>query len=150
MTTTLIKGRIGRVSWGLEWKLQDLWIGVFWRRGAWSQGTNWDVWICLLPCLPLHLFWDTPRGGIDQPACPRFPVVVYGWRTPGKQAPLFAAQRVPGLWWWQVCGWGLHYINYGVFPRRLWTAQEQARNLTGRRLRLQRPLCDPRFEKEQR
>jgi len=43
----------------LEWKPQDLWIGVFWKR---SQGEDacqyrmdsFDLWICLLPCVQLH------------------------------------------------------------------------------------------------
>jgi len=35
----------------VEWKLQDLWVGVFWKR----VGNSWDVWVCLLPCLPIHL-----------------------------------------------------------------------------------------------
>lgn len=43
----------------LEWKLEDLWVGVFWRK----VGVTTDVWICLLPCIPLHLtFWrEGPR-----------------------------------------------------------------------------------------
>lgn len=30
----------------LEFKLQDLWVGAYWRPG--------HLWVCLLPCLPLH------------------------------------------------------------------------------------------------
>jgi hypothetical protein len=37
--------------WQLEFKLQDMWIGMFWRRG----GSTFDLWICLLPCFPIHL-----------------------------------------------------------------------------------------------
>lgn len=36
-----------------EWKPQDLWIGAFWKR----IGNCVDVWICLLPCVPLHVCW---------------------------------------------------------------------------------------------
>lgn len=36
-----------------EWKLADLWIGAFWKR----TGSCIDLWICLLPCLPLHVSW---------------------------------------------------------------------------------------------
>jgi len=36
-----------------EWTLADLWVGVFWRRERYSL----DVWVCLLPCIPLHLQW---------------------------------------------------------------------------------------------
>lgn len=36
---------------GFEWKREDLWVGAYWRwRGDWL-----DVWICLLPCVPLHV-----------------------------------------------------------------------------------------------
>ena len=53
----------------LEFKLEDCWVGLFWkrtralRRGvASSQGCvgyvgRVDVWICLLPCLPVHAWW---------------------------------------------------------------------------------------------
>ncbi len=34
----------------LEWKPQDLWIGVFWINNKFRV----DIWVCLLPCLPLH------------------------------------------------------------------------------------------------
>jgi hypothetical protein len=38
---------------GFEFKLQDLWIGAFWKR----IGNCVDLWICFLPCLPLHISW---------------------------------------------------------------------------------------------
>jgi hypothetical protein len=40
-----------KLSVRLEFKLEDFWIGVFWKR---SQVAT-HVWICLLPCLPIHL-----------------------------------------------------------------------------------------------
>lgn len=42
------------ITWHLrlEWKLADFWIGCFWK----SEDGHFDLWICLLPCLPLHLF----------------------------------------------------------------------------------------------
>ncbi len=44
-----------RVGWHvcLEFKIQDLWVGVFWRR----DGCCVDVWICVLPTLPIHISW---------------------------------------------------------------------------------------------
>lgn len=57
--------KITRVA--IEWKLQDLWVGVFWRHGyaAFDDGAKrmfTDVWICVLPCIPLHitLIYSTP------------------------------------------------------------------------------------------
>jgi hypothetical protein len=40
-----------RVS--LEWKPQDIWVGTFWRNGP----DRLDVWVCLIPCVPLHVWW---------------------------------------------------------------------------------------------
>lgn len=34
-----------------EFKKQDLWIGAFWK----TDRNGWNIWICLLPCLPLHI-----------------------------------------------------------------------------------------------
>lgn len=46
----------------LEWKVQDCWIGVFWTSttGPDSRWAVLDVWVCLLPCLPVHLFFNRP------------------------------------------------------------------------------------------
>ncbi len=43
-----------------EFKIQDLWIGVFWKTTPiiLDNGPKTafiDVWICPLPCFPLHL-----------------------------------------------------------------------------------------------
>lgn len=40
-------------NWQFEWKLQDFWIGAFWKR----TGNTVDLWICLIPCVPLHVSW---------------------------------------------------------------------------------------------
>lgn len=34
-----------------EWKLADMWIGVYWRRERYTL----HIWICFLPCIPLHV-----------------------------------------------------------------------------------------------
>jgi hypothetical protein len=40
----------------LEFKLEDCWVGVFWRTTeAHDNAKRVDVWVCLLPMLPLHL-----------------------------------------------------------------------------------------------
>jgi hypothetical protein len=43
----------------VEFKPQDLWVGAYWKR----VGHVLDVWLCLLPCLPLHfcLVWRDPE-----------------------------------------------------------------------------------------
>jgi hypothetical protein len=45
----------------IEFKLEDMWVGVFWRRHEFMPAypqhheIQYDVWICLLPCLPIHI-----------------------------------------------------------------------------------------------
>lgn len=42
----------------LEFKLADLWVGVFWkwREPTWKEDAL-DVWLCLVPCVPIHLIF---------------------------------------------------------------------------------------------
>lgn len=49
----------------LEFKLQDLWLGAFWKRERRTGARQFDVWICLLPCLPLH--FKSTTGNSFQP-----------------------------------------------------------------------------------
>jgi hypothetical protein len=45
----------------LEFVPQDLWVGAYWRISDPDLGharrRRVDVWLCLLPCLPLRLTW---------------------------------------------------------------------------------------------
>lgn len=50
--------KLTRCRFELKW--QDLWIGVFWKTTYACTDSGkvpfaTDVWICLLPCVPLHL-----------------------------------------------------------------------------------------------
>lgn len=56
--------RIGKRCWvGVEFKAADLWVGAYWDRrriryfleGAGTVNEELHLWICLLPCLPIHL-----------------------------------------------------------------------------------------------
>lgn len=54
------KLKFNRVDYKFEFKLQDFWIGIFWKttmcktdEGEKPFATN--IWICLIPCFPLHL-----------------------------------------------------------------------------------------------
>lgn len=38
-----------------EFKLADMWVGAFWRKEANYWVTVYDVWVCLIPCVPLHI-----------------------------------------------------------------------------------------------
>jgi hypothetical protein len=37
----------------LEFKPQDIWVGAFWK----TTGHCVDLWVCILPCVPLHVSW---------------------------------------------------------------------------------------------
>lgn len=47
----------------VEWKPADCWVGLFWKRSRYGYhpaGTGvfihkTDVWLCVLPMLPVHL-----------------------------------------------------------------------------------------------
>jgi hypothetical protein len=45
----------------VDW--HDVWIGVFWKRSRWpwlsseAQGWRIDLFVCLVPCLPIRVWW---------------------------------------------------------------------------------------------
>lgn len=56
--------RMGYCWWVfLEWKLAELWVGVFWQEkpagyhllGVGHIERELHVYVCLLPCVPIHL-----------------------------------------------------------------------------------------------
>jgi hypothetical protein len=67
LRVTFIMGRFGDLTIALEWKLADLWIGAFWRT-EWhhyhdADELQWvDVWVCLVPCLPIRFHWRPWEG----------------------------------------------------------------------------------------
>lgn len=73
-----------RVQLRVEWQLRDLWVGAYWKRTKWWGGFRhpddevrlargesvsavqerdahhcFDLWVCLLPCVPIHLVIET-------------------------------------------------------------------------------------------
>jgi len=42
-----------------EFKLQDFYIGLFWKQEkCFGQGEfikRYHIWVCLIPCFPIHL-----------------------------------------------------------------------------------------------
>lgn len=40
-------------SIALEFKPQDLWVGLFWK----ASSRRVDAWLCLIPCVPIHVSW---------------------------------------------------------------------------------------------
>jgi len=45
-------------NFSIEFKLADMWIGGFWAKDDIGRT---DIWVCLLPCLPIH-FKNYIRG----------------------------------------------------------------------------------------
>jgi hypothetical protein len=43
--------RLGLYSIQLERKVQDVWIGAYWKQDRYAL----HIWICLVPMLPLHV-----------------------------------------------------------------------------------------------
>ena len=38
----------------IEFKLEDMWIGLFWKKIMRYQGFyQYDIYICLIPCFPI-------------------------------------------------------------------------------------------------
>jgi len=47
----------------LEFKPEDFWIGAFWRsKDCGDSVRRFDLWVCLLPMLPIH-FWRYTAAG---------------------------------------------------------------------------------------
>ena len=53
------------VRW--EFKPEDVWVGIFWRR----RGPSLDMWIIPLTiCFPLHIIYCS--GDCPEPGCGRY------------------------------------------------------------------------------
>jgi hypothetical protein len=52
-TRVIASTAIGTASIALEWKPADLWVGLY---TAQQKGRR-HVWVCILPCLPIHVSW---------------------------------------------------------------------------------------------
>lgn len=51
-TITLVRVYFGGgVTVSLEFKLQDMWRGVYWHNSKYV----FEMWVCYVPCLPIHL-----------------------------------------------------------------------------------------------
>jgi hypothetical protein len=51
-----------------ERKLQDCWIGVYWA----SREDGLHIWICLIPCFPLHIILLKEEQPFDEEAYMQF------------------------------------------------------------------------------
>lgn len=46
-----------RSTFQVLWEPRDLWVGVYWTTCSKIVGDTLDIYICLLPCLPIKLQW---------------------------------------------------------------------------------------------
>lgn len=61
--------RVWRVAIGRRWffhiliDFHDLWVGLYWKRVFHTaRNSGWyeyDIYLCLLPCLPVRLHWKS-------------------------------------------------------------------------------------------
>lgn len=57
--------RFRKYRWLVEFKKEDCWIGVFWKKDWGGNGGMYrypHVWICLVPMFPIHVWWIEVRG----------------------------------------------------------------------------------------
>ena len=57
MTILWTKQISTRILLTLEFKLEDLWVGLFWKhqKSTYSKISYFtEIWICLIPCFPFH------------------------------------------------------------------------------------------------
>ncbi len=55
--------RVNNRTWlAVEFKIEDCWIGIFWRFKEVGYGSilgsvteDLNIWICLIPCFPIHI-----------------------------------------------------------------------------------------------
>lgn len=49
------------MSVSIEFNPHDIWVGIYWRVrfGRYDTFLRKDVYICLIPCFPIHI-WNAP------------------------------------------------------------------------------------------
>lgn len=50
-----------KLSVGIERKIEDLWVGAFWK----GDRDEREVWVCLVPCLPIRFHYKRSYGGFE-------------------------------------------------------------------------------------
>ncbi len=46
-----------KIYWrGVHFEQRDWWVGLYWNRSGYTDAGMWyDIYICLVPCLPIQL-----------------------------------------------------------------------------------------------
>lgn len=55
-----INTKTGDINLTVEYKPNDLWVGVYWKntKSVESKYRKLDIYICLLPMLPIHIILE--------------------------------------------------------------------------------------------
>ena len=68
----LPKGVAKRICWRwelrsirVERKWEDCWVGAYWKLQRCGHVGLLDVWICIIPCFPLHLRYHRKRVELE-------------------------------------------------------------------------------------
>jgi len=50
----------GDVNIDVKFVPGDMWIGIFWRNSYSVESTfsRFEIFLCVLPCVPIHLNWS--------------------------------------------------------------------------------------------
>jgi len=55
----------------VQWEPRDLWVGAYWDvtinsgEFGYYDGRWFDVWLCLVPCVPIHVEWYRRKAGTE-------------------------------------------------------------------------------------
>lgn len=39
----------------VQFKVQDMWIGIYWRNESTIDRIDYSIWICFVPMLPIYI-----------------------------------------------------------------------------------------------
>jgi hypothetical protein len=53
-----VKFKLFGAWWHFSFDPGAWWVGVRVERSGEVVMTTWEVWVCLIPCLPLYVWWD--------------------------------------------------------------------------------------------
>ena len=55
--------RLNTIRCWLEFKINDMWIFIYWKSDICGGGTSCkvNIWVCLLPTIPIHIIFERTR-----------------------------------------------------------------------------------------
>lgn len=66
MARDIVRRHPGRLTVALLFEPRDWWIGLYVGKSWWEMGRRYrEVYICLLPCLPILIAWHNKGNWED-------------------------------------------------------------------------------------